>query len=113
MKIAAIILMAIPAVLAILSGVVKLSGVKTVTEKLGKMNMARYAKLMGAAEIIFAILFLYPPTHVLGFALLACYFSGALAADLTYKEDIKAPVFILTLIFGAAALNNPSLFFNL
>jgi uncharacterized membrane protein HdeD (DUF308 family) len=113
MKIAATVLMAIPAVMAILSGVFKISNAKQVTEKLGKINMAQYAKLMGAAEIIFALIFLYPPTSILGFALLVCYFSGALAVDLSYKQDVKAPIFLLVLIFSAMLVHNPSLFFSM
>jgi hypothetical protein len=112
MKVAATIFLAIPAVMAILSGVFKISNAKQVTEKLGKLNMAQYAKLLGAAEIIFALLFLYPPTRFAGFVLLVCYFSGALAADLTHKEDIKAPVLLLVLIFSAMVVGNPYLFYN-
>jgi hypothetical protein len=113
MKIAATVLLAIPAVMAILSGVFKIGNAKQVTEKLGKLNMAQYAKVMGAAEIIFAVLFLYPPTRLVGFVLLVCYFSGALAADLTHREDIKAPVFLLVLLFSAMAVSNPALFFSM
>ena len=101
-----LIVLTIPALLVIGSGVFKLSGSKQVTETLSKVGVLEYAKYLGIAEILFAVLFLYPPTNVLGFVLLACYFSGALATDLTHKRPLVAPFVILLMLFVAEFLSN-------
>ena len=100
----------IPALLVIASGVFKLSGSKQVVDTLTKVGVIEYAKYLGIAEIVFAILFIYPPTNSIGFILLACYFSGAIATDLSHKNSIMAPLVILTLIFIAEILANNNLF---
>jgi len=100
----------IPAFLVIASGVFKLSGSKQIVDGLTKAGVIDYIKYLGIAEIIFAILFIYPPANSIGFILLACYFSGAIATDLSHKNSIVAPVVILSLIFIAEILANNSLF---
>ena len=100
----------IPALLIIASGVAKLSGAKQVVDSLTKVGVLEYARHLGLAEIIFAILFVYPPTNPIGFILLACYFSGAIATDLSHKRPIVAPFVILSLIFIAEILVNNNLF---
>jgi hypothetical protein len=100
----------IPALLVIASGVFKLSGSKQIVDGLTKVGVIDYIKYLGIAEIIFAILFIYPPTNSIGFILLVCYFSGAIATDLSHKNSIVAPVVILSLIFIAEILANNNLF---
>ena len=100
----------IPALLVIASGFAKLTGSKQVVESLTKVGVLEYAKYLGLAEIVFAILFVYPPTNVIGFILLACYFSGAIATDLSHKRPIVAPFVILSMIFIAEILVNNNLF---
>ena len=100
----------IPALLVIASGFAKLSGSKQVVDSLSKVGVLEYAKYLGSGEIIFAILFIFPPTNAIGFILLACYFSGAIATDLSHKRPIVAPVVILSLIFIAEILVNNNLF---
>ena len=100
----------IPALLVIASGVAKLSGSRQVVDSLTKIGVLEYARHLGLAEIIFAILFVYPPTNPIGFILLACYFSGAIATDLSHKRPIVAPFVILSLIFIVEILVNNNLF---
>jgi DoxX-like family len=100
----------IPALLVIASGVFKLSGSKQIVDALTKVGVINYIRYLGIAEIIFAILFIFPPTNSIGFILLACYFSGAIATDLSHKNSIVAPVVILSLIFIAEILTNNNLF---
>jgi len=100
----------IPALLIIASGIFKLSGSPQVTDSLSKVGVLEYAKYLGLGEIIFAILFIFPPTNVIGFILLACYFSGAIATDLSHKRPIVAPLVILLLVFIAEILVNNNLF---
>lgn len=100
----------IPGLLVIASGLAKLSGSKQVVDSLIKVGVLEYAKYLGLAEIIFAILFIFPPTNPIGFILLACYFSGAIATDLSHKRPIVAPLVILVLIFIVEFLVNNNLF---
>ena len=100
----------VPALLVIASGVFKLSGSKQIVAGLTKVGVIDYIRYLGIAEIIFAILFIFPPTNNIGFILLACYFSGAIATDLSHKNSIVAPLVILTLIFIAEILANNNLF---
>jgi hypothetical protein len=105
-----LIVTAIPALLIITSGFFKLSGSKQVVAAMTKVGVIEYMKYLGIAEIIFAILFIYPPTNTIGFILLACYFSGALATDLSHKGSIVAPLVILILLFIAEFITNNALF---
>lgn len=100
------------ALLVILSGVYKLTGSEKVMVTLEKAGVAQFKNYLGIGEILFAILFLVPATSHIGFLLLICYFSGALAVDLSHKNLFLAPLVILVLIFVAGYLNSPSLFFT-
>ena len=100
----------IPALLVIASGFAKLTGSKQVVESLTKVGVLEYAKYLGLAEIVFAVLFVLPATNAIGFILLACYFSGAIATDLSHKRPIVAPFVILSMIFIAEILVNNNLF---
>jgi len=111
MEILKFVLVAVPALFVILSGVFKLVKNKKVVETLAKAGVGKYIPLLGVAEIIFALLFLYPPTRNIGFILLVCYFSGALAVDLSHKSPLVAPFVFLVLLFVAQYVNNPALFF--
>lgn len=107
-----LVVTAIPAFLIIASGLFKLSGSKQIVASLVKLNMLDYMKYLGIAEIIFAILFVYPPTNAIGFILLACYFSGALATDLSHKSPIVPPLVLLILLFIAEFITNNGLFLS-
>lgn len=98
------------AAMVILSGIFKITKNKKITEMLGKLGVAAYIPLFGIAEIIFALLFIYPATRNIGFILLICYFSGALAVDLSHKNTIVPPLVFLTLLFVAEFLYNQALF---
>ncbi|MEI9808516.1 MAG: DoxX family protein [Bacteroidota bacterium] len=106
-----IIITAIPALLIVFSGLLKLSGSKQVVETLTKVGVGPYIRPLGIAEIIFAALFVIPATNNIGFILLACYFSGALATDLSHKNKIVPPIMILVLLFVAEYLVNAEMFF--
>lgn len=106
-----IIITGIPGLLAAFSGFLKLSGSKQVIDSLTKVGVVQYSNLLGIAEIVFAILFVFPPTNPLGFILLVCYFSGALATDLSHQRPIVAPLVILGLLFIAEFITHKALFF--
>ncbi len=111
MEILKFILISVPSLFIILSGVFKLTKNKKVVETLTKAGVGKYIPVLGVAEIIFALLFLYPPTRNVGFILLICYFSGALATDLSHKNPVVTPLVFLILLFAAEYVNNPALFY--
>lgn len=107
-----IIITAIPAALIIFSGFAKLAGMKQVVETMTKIGAIQYMRVFALAEILFAALFVIPATNGLGFVLLVCYFSGALATDLTHGRPIVAPAVFLVMLFIAQWLVNSSIFFQ-
>lgn len=111
MEIVKYILIGIPAGMAILSGIMKIAGSKKIVEMLNKVGVGKLTPVLGIAEILFAFLFIYPPTRNLGFILLVCYFSGALAIDLSHKTPVFPPIMLLTILFVAQYVNVPAFFF--
>src|SRR5258706_123865 len=111
MEILKIVLIATLSFFIILSGIFKLTGNKKVIETLGRAGFKKLIPVFGIAEIIFAILFLCPPTRNLGFILLVCYFSGALPTDLSHKNPFLAFVIFFFFLFATHFINNPSLFY--
>jgi len=67
--------------------------------------------LIGAIELISAILFLIPRTSSLGVLLLTAHFGGAMATHLEHGEMPYIPVIaiIITLIWVANYLRNPEM----
>ena len=102
----------IVSLLVVSSGVAKLVGSKDVVEKLTEIGVGTYIPVLGIMEILFTILFLVPKTLKLGFILLSCYFAGAIATDLSHGGSIFGPVFILTLVWAAAFLRKPDIFYT-
>lgn len=94
----------------IMSGAMKLAGGQKVTEALGRVNVLPYRVSFALVEIMGAVLFLIPSTSTIGFILLICYFSGALATDLSHNSPFVPPLVLLCLIFVAGFIRNPSIF---
>ena len=76
MKIVKFILILIPAAMAILSGIMKISGSEQVVTAMTAINMKSMVATLGFAEIVFATLFMIPVTRTIGFLMLICYFSS-------------------------------------
>jgi hypothetical protein len=111
MEVIKIILVGLCGLMVIASGLAKLFKSKKVVDSMTRLGVRQYTFLFGAAEIVFALLFIYPPTRTIGFILLICYFSGALATDLSHKNTIVPPLVFLGLLFVTAYMSNPGLFF--
>jgi len=111
MEIVKYVLIGIPALMAIMSGILKLTKSPKVTEPLTKAGVGQFIVVFGIAEIVFALLFLFPATRNIGFVMLVCYFSGALAVDLSHKSTIVAPLMLLSLLFVAQFVSTPAFFF--
>jgi hypothetical protein len=108
-KIITIAVTVIAALMAIFSGIMKLSKNEEVVTTLAKVGVEKYLTYLGLMEIGFAALFLYPKTMKLGFILLSCYFSGALATELSHGTPLNALVPIM-LVWVAAFLRDRSIF---
>ncbi len=92
-----------------LSGVMKLIGNVGGTKSLVAFGVESYRVGLGLAEIVFAALFAFPKTMKLGFILLASYFAGALATELSHHAALNALI-PLGLIWLAALLRDKTIF---
>jgi len=80
------------------SGIGKLLAASRVVETLTKFGVDQYLPILGIMELVFAGLFIFPKTMKLGFILLSCYFSGAMAAELSHGGMTISPVIPLVLL---------------
>jgi len=101
---------AVPALMIIASGIMKLTGGAEVKAALAATGMADYAFALGGMELLFTALFLYPKTMKLGLLLLTSYFAGAIATDLSHGRSAGAAALILTLVWIAAFIRDRSAF---
>lgn len=81
-RIIAVIIMALPAVMLVISGLTKLAGGEAVVNGLTRMGFGPYITIFGVAEIIFAALFLIPATYKTGFYFILSYLGGAAAVEI-------------------------------
>ena len=108
-KIITIIFTVLATLMAMLSGIMKLTKSEEVVTGLAKVGVADYLTYLGIMEIVFAALFLYPKTMKIGFILLSCYFAGALATELSHGTPFNA-LTPLILVWIAAFLRDKSIF---
>ena len=79
-------------------------------DTLTKVGVAPFITALGVAELAFAALYLFPKTSKVGFLLLICYFSGAMATDLSHSAPITGSLFILVSLYIAGFFKNKSQF---
>ena len=109
-KVITIIVTILAAAMITLSGIIKLTNNEQVITKMTKLGVGELVPLLGCMEIMFTALFVFPKTRKIGFILLSCYFSGAIATDLSHGGNIMAAVMPLVLIWIAAFLRDSSIF---
>ena len=110
-RIISIVLMAIPSIVLIMGGVMKIAGAEPeqVMQFLTKEGFGNSIKLLGATELIIAALYLYPKTHKIGFLFAICYFSGALSLELSGGMPPASAAF-LVLIWSSMFLKDRNMF---
>jgi hypothetical protein len=108
-RVIVIVLMALPSLMLIMSGVMKLSGSQQIVEGLTKVGLGSYIKLFGIIELVSVALLLYPKTFRVGFLLICCYLGGALSIELAGAQPPMAAV-LLTILWIAAYLRDKSVF---
>ena len=111
-RIIAIILMAIPAFILTMGGVMKIIGAEpqTVMDFLIKAGFGNYISLLGVTELVIAALFIYSKTNRIGFFLAISYFSGALSLELSAAAPPASAIFLI-LLWIAMFLKDKQLFF--
>lgn len=95
--------------MVVMSGVMKLIGAPQSAKGLEDVGVGDFRIWLGLAEVIFAGLFAYDKTSRIGFILLASYFAGALATELSHHMTLNSLV-PLSLIWIAAFLRDKSIF---
>ncbi|MBI3519066.1 MAG: DoxX family protein [Bacteroidetes bacterium] len=108
-RIISIVLMAIPSLMLIMSGVMKLIGAEQVVTGLTKAGLSSYITLFGIIEFISVGLFIYPKTYKIGFLLLCSYLGGALSIELASAQPPSAAI-ILTVLWIAVFLKDKLVF---
>jgi hypothetical protein len=101
----------IPALLIVLSGVLKLSGNPTILETMTALGVGRHVRLLGVMELTFAALFVVPATMKIGFLLASCYFAGAIATELSHDALKTNPFVPIVLLWIGAFVRDRSIFF--
>jgi hypothetical protein len=108
-RVISIVLMVLPSLMILMSGIMKLAGSEQVVQALTKAGLGSYALLFGIIELASVALFLYPKTYKLGFLLLCCYLGGALSIELAGGQAPTAAV-LLTVLWISVYLRDKFLF---
>jgi len=82
----------------------KFSGTEEMINHYSQLGLLPYVKLLGGAELLFVVLFLYPRTMKLGLLLLTAQLGGAMATELSHGNTFIPPMIILTFVWLAAYL---------
>jgi len=94
-RIISIILMVLPSLMLIMSGIMKLIGAEQVVTGLTKVGLGSYITLFGVIELVAVALFLYPKTYKIGFLLICGYLGGALSIELATAQPPSAAIFLI------------------
>ena len=90
--------------------IMKLTAQPQLVEVFVKTGLLPYMKLLGTAELVFILLFLWSRTLRIGLFMLTGYFGGAMAIELSQHIFFIIPAVILAFIWLAAWLRDNSLF---
>ena len=77
-----------------------------------KIGLLPYMKILGAALLVFLLLFIYKASMKIGFLLLTAYFGGAMAVELSHGTVFITPAVILAIVWITAYLRDASIFKN-
>ena len=104
-----ITLMIIPSLIITLTAVLKLLRVDQVVNEMTQIGFGDYITFLALGELLFTGLFLLPKTYKLGFLLLTCYLSGAIAIEIS-KGQFPGMAVLLTLIWISVLLRDKFMF---
>ena len=104
------ILSALPALLLLFSGAMKLMRPPSVIEGFVRLGYDESLALgIGIVELLCTVLYLIPRTSALGAILLTGYFGGATATHVRMGEPFSAPVLLGLLVWGGLFLREERL----
>jgi hypothetical protein len=105
------VLSVLPALLFVLSGVMKIShNPKMVEGLVGKAHLPEGALTpIGIVEILCAVIYLVPPTAVLGAVLFSAYAGGIIVVHLHEGQSILLPIILSGVLWLGLYLREPRL----
>ena len=104
------IMTALPALLFLFGGVMKVMKPQSVVEGFAKSGLPeRLAVGLGILELTCTVLYLIPGTAVLGAILLTGYLGGAILTHLRIGESVIMPFLIGVVVWGGIFLRDPRL----
>lgn len=108
-KVISIVLLAIPSLMIVMSGVMKLIGAEELVKGMTQGGFGNYITLFGLIEVVSVALLFYKKTYKIGFLLLCCYLGGALSVELSGGKFPTAAI-LLTLLWIGAYLKDKTQF---
>ena len=108
-RIAAWILTILISLLFIVSAIFKFIGPPEVIQATEKWGLQNHLTLIGAGEMVSALLFLIPRTHSLGVLLLSAYMGGAIVTHMQNAEPYYVQSVMLVVIWIVGYLRHPEL----
>jgi hypothetical protein len=109
-KIAGWILVGLLGALFVMGACMKLIGGEQTNAVFGKYGLEGKQILIGAGELIAAILYIIPVTSSLGVLLLSAHMGGAIATHMEHGEPYVAQAIILLLVWFGHWLHHPEMF---
>ena len=101
---------ALPVLLLLFSGVMKLVKPAEVVEGFGKLGWDESLALgLGILELACTVIYVIPRTSVLGAILLTGYLGGATATHVRIGDQFFGPVILGVLVWGGLYLRDPRL----
>ena len=91
------------------SAIGKILGIDMISEQLNKVGVGKFIVALGVIELLLAFLFISPKTMKLSFILLSCYFSGAVATEISHTGNFIVPSIFLVVVWIASLLRERSL----
>jgi hypothetical protein len=91
------------------SGLSKIFQVEMVTERLNRLGVGKFMIALGIIELVLAALFISSRTMKLSFILLSCYFSGAIATEISHSGNFIVPFIFMVLIWTASFIRERSI----
>jgi hypothetical protein len=95
-RILATVLMAIPTIVLIIGGTMKVIGLEpeTVVQFLTNSGFGDYLTLLGFTELVIAALIIFPKTNKIGFLLATGYFGGAFCLEISGSQPPASAAFL-------------------
>jgi len=100
---------AITVIILAISAFVKIFQVRPISDDLQKVGVGKFMILIGVVELSLAILYIARRSLKLSFILLSCFFSGAIATEISHGGNFVVPAMFLALVWVATFLREPSL----